>query len=404
MDEKLSESLRNTDRNGGAPHVSPWSFIDLHPFRDFKDVAVDHHFSKAPDDWTVLVADVVNSTKLIESGRYRDVNTAGGSCLAALMNICGYDHIPFVFGGDGASALVPESYREQVLQSWLGVAHMVRTGFDIDMRIGAVPVSELRKRGADLTIAKMELSPGNSIAMFSGGGMMLADKVIKEDPTFQHAKPEEPDLPDLTGLSCRWEPIPARNGDIVSLMVEALGTKESRVKIYEKILILLDTYASAHGRLNPVSMTGLELASLRAPLGWEGLLTGKTGWNRIKGHMKVVMERILQAVSHRCSLSMGDYHPDSYLEELIVNSDYRKFDDMLRMVIDLSPDQQKELEHFLKEMEDRGEVRFGLHKANHAIMTCFVETLSPSSHIHFIDGADGGYAMAAQMMKKKASR
>ena len=34
-------------------------------------------------------------------------------------------------------------------------------------------------------------------------------------------------------------------------------------------------------------------------------------------------------------------------------------------------------------------------------MTCLVFSLEQSQHIHFIDGADGGFALAAQRFKKQ---
>ncbi len=37
-------------------------------------------------------------------------------------------------------------------------------------------------------------------------------------------------------------------------------------------------------------------------------------------------------------------------------------------------------------------------------MTCLVPTENPRSHLHFLDGMDGGYAKAAQMMKATARR
>ena len=39
---------------------------------------------------------------------------------------------------------------------------------------------------------------------------------------------------------------------------------------------------------------------------------------------------------------------------------------------------------------------------NSALMTCIVATPLQRDHIHFIDGAAGGYAMAAANMKAKA--
>ncbi len=34
-------------------------------------------------------------------------------------------------------------------------------------------------------------------------------------------------------------------------------------------------------------------------------------------------------------------------------------------------------------------------------MTCFVPTAGASDHLHFIDGAAGGYALAARAMKAR---
>jgi Protein of unknown function (DUF3095) len=34
-------------------------------------------------------------------------------------------------------------------------------------------------------------------------------------------------------------------------------------------------------------------------------------------------------------------------------------------------------------------------------MTCYVPSITDRGHVHFVDGADGGYAMAAQAMKTR---
>jgi hypothetical protein len=43
--------------------------------------------------------------------------------------------------------------------------------------------------------------------------------------------------------------------------------------------------------------------------------------------------------------------------------------------------------------------RFGLHRQPSAIMTCIVPSVSASTHVHFVDGAAGGYALAARRLK-----
>ena len=50
-------------------------------------------------------------------------------------------------------------------------------------------------------------------------------------------------------------------------------------------------------------------------------------------------------------------------------------------------------------LDTAGAVRFGLHRQDAALMTCFVPSYSASDHVHFVDGARGGYASAAAAIK-----
>jgi hypothetical protein len=47
-------------------------------------------------------------------------------------------------------------------------------------------------------------------------------------------------------------------------------------------------------------------------------------------------------------------------------------------------------------------VRYGLHRQDAAMMTCFTPSALRSDHVHFIDGARGGYASAATALKAMA--
>ena len=101
----------------------------------------------------------------------------------------------------------------------------------------------------------------------------------------------------------------------------------------------------------------------------------------------------------RLKLRVGGFVPERYERELIANSDFRKFDDSLRMVLDCTPELAAEIENYLKAAAADGIVRFGTHKQSAAMMTCFTPSPVQSNHVHFIDGADGGYASAAAAMK-----
>ena len=88
--------------------------------------------------------------------------------------------------------------------------------------------------------------------------------------------------------------------------------------------------------------------------------------------------------------------------EVAANSDFRKFDDGLRLTLDCTPQQIDRVEAILVPARARGEINFGLHRQSHALMTCLVPSDRPDSHLHFLDGMGGGYARAAEMMEQGA--
>jgi hypothetical protein len=68
------------------------------------------------------------------------------------------------------------------------------------------------------------------------------------------------------------------------------------------------------------------------------------------------------------------------------------------MVVDLTEDQQAAIISRLDAMRTSGDLFYGVHAAAEALMTCLVWDRD-RDHLHFVDGADGGYAMAAKQLK-----
>ena len=89
-----------------------------------------------------------------------------------------------------------------------------------------------------------------------------------------------------------------------------------------------------------------------------------------------------------------------YKGSLIANSDYRKFDEVLRMVIAGTAAQRQNLRTFLERQHRAGRLVFGLNAAPTALLTCIV-TNYDKEHVHFLDGSRGGYALAAREMKRQ---
>ena len=89
-----------------------------------------------------------------------------------------------------------------------------------------------------------------------------------------------------------------------------------------------------------------------------------------------------------------------YIDDMVDNSDFRKFDGALRMVIDGSDAQYEALRSHLDEQHREGRLAYGMHKSSEALVTCIVFSYN-GNHVHFVDGSDGGYAMAARGLKEQ---
>lgn len=72
----------------------------------------------------------------------------------------------------------------------------------------------------------------------------------------------------------------------------------------------------------------------------------------------------------------------------------------MRMVIPGSEDQHQKLRSILEKYKDEEEIVFGIHASPSALITCIVNDYD-KDHVHFLDVANGGYAMAARELKQQ---
>src|SRR5450631_3926495 len=187
-------------------------------FRGFDRVMDPGLYSPLPDDWSIGIADIVESTKAIAQARYKAVNVAGAAVIAAVTNALEGREFPFVFGGDGASFAVSPDVLDRARDALAATAIWVKDDLDLVMRVALVPVAAVRAHGLDVRVARFGPSANLSYAMFSGGGLDWAEAAMKRG---EFAVPAAPagTQPDLTGLSCRFEEIPSVRGLILSVLV-----------------------------------------------------------------------------------------------------------------------------------------------------------------------------------------
>ena len=327
------------------------------------------------------------------------MNLIGAACVTATLNVTKGLELPYVFGGDGATVVVPPEVRDAVADALLRTRRLAASGFGLELRVGMVPVYELERRGARVLVAKYELSPGNHLAMFAGGGLALADHLIKDGAGFGLDDHGEPDPPDLEGLSCRWQPYQSLNGQMLSLLVRTLDPDDLALQ-REIIARLSEILSAGADAARPVQRANMRFVWPPKGLAAEAILTqGRRP--RALHRLYLALESLLQLIAERFDLKIGRYDAPLYREELRRNSDHRKLADSLHMVLDCTEAEVAAIEAYLAGLHAEGRVVYGTHRAARAMMTCLVFSLEQSRHVHFIDGADGGYALAALQLKSQ---
>ncbi|MBL4907236.1 MAG: DUF3095 domain-containing protein [Sneathiella sp.] len=381
-------------------------FASLHPVADFSLVTNNDNYTPLPDDWFIVLTDVKGSTKAIHDGAYKNVNMIGAACIMGILNIVGDLKIPYVFGGDGATLAIPPSLVPDVEEILIRLRHLSQDQFELGLRVGLIPVADIRSRGLDVNVLKYEISDGLFLAMFSGGGLTEADRLLKQDtpdnPYTISPSREPQGPPDLEGLSCRWEPLNSRNGQIVSLLVNApVGSQGDKARIYAEILEKLTQILGQEADdFRPTSNENMRFRWPPRGLWTEAKLTAN-GESPFKTYLRLFWQSFIQFILEKTGKKAGSYDAPVYRKELLANTDFQRFDDMIRLVLDCRADQIEAIERELQLYYNRGQIAFGLHKSETALMTCLVFNLAEGAHLHFVDGGDGGFALAATGMKKQ---
>jgi len=337
--------------------------------------------------------------RMLHGHAHDDVNMAGAAVIAAIANAVGGRDFPFVFGGDGASFAVSSSDAGIARQALAETATWVREDLDLTLRVGMVSVEEIRRNGHDVRVGRYAVSDNISIAMFSGGGVAWADAAMKRDEISVPRAPAGA-RPDLSGLSCRFEQFPTQHGQILSVLV--LPADIARMSAFRTVvrqIIDMAERSSECGR--PIVRETMQLKWPAQGRDLEALASRSAGESASVARLKVYARTFLYFLIMRLNLRVGRFVPRKYLSEVAANSDFRKFDDALRMIIDCSPGMAQRIEDALAAAESDGHIRYGCHRENAAIMTCFTPLPSQPSHVHFIDGAEGGYALAAAALKQR---
>ncbi len=370
-------------------------WVEAVPVLDhFAQVADPSLYAPLPDDWIIGLSDVIDSTGAIDAGLYKAVNLAGAATISAVSNALGGALRLFAFGGDGARFAVPPEHAAATVEALARVAAWAARDLALDLRVGTTTVAAARAAGFDVRAAFWPASEHVRYAMFTGGGLEWAETQMKEG----HASlaPVDDEDPDLTGLSCQWGPIKPRQGKILSLIVKPVAgvAQHHFADVATRVMGLLDEAAA----LNPVPRDGPEVHWPSDSLALQSRVagSGRGAWRR---RLTVILTTAMIWLVFKFRLRIGGFEPQRYRREITANTDFRKFDDALMMTLDCSPGTVARLRALLDSAAAEGVVRYGLHEQDSALMTCVVPSVMTANHMHFVDGADGGYASAARQLR-----
>ncbi len=372
------------------------SFYDgLTPIQSARGIFDDALYVSAPADWLLAVSDIKGSTRAVAEGRHADVNFTAAAMIAALTNLCG--QIPYQFGGDGASALVPPGDEARVRLELARVRAFAARDFNLDLRVGLVRVRALEARGAAVRVGRYEASPGSAYAVFRGGGIELMEQAVKGrgDDTLRAetviADSEDDGAPpDLTGLSCRWTPIQAKRGRMVSLVLKGADHEEVHRDL-ARVTGLMSLTAISQEQLQP-----------RWPP--KGLVReAKARRGRVPLALMIPVAAVITLVAYifvRNRWNAGRFNAHRYVKEVAEGAvDFARTDQSLCLVFDCPRDRIAAVKSYLEDRCAKGGFKYGMHVSDHAVMTCLVVSPEHGQHVHFVDGGDGGYTQAATQMK-----
>ncbi len=386
----------------GARPVAKADFYAALPIADdFHAVMEMDRYAPLPGDWWLGLADIVTSTEALGAGRYKAVNTAGAAVISAVSNALGTLDFPFVFTGDGASFAVPPVDAPRAGEALAATVAWVGSELGLTLRGGMVEVGSIRAAGVDLRVARVAASSNVDYAMFTGGGRDWAERELKAGRL--SLPPAVPGAqPDLTGLTCRFRPIKASQGTILSVIVKPVGDGRAPGFVEACGDILGIARRGARGG-HPVPAEGPAVRWLTAGLGIEARLRRSRGRSLAESGLRAFGRSLVATFFLRAGRPIGGFSPAAYRRQLVENSDFRKFDDGLMMTIDCPIEIAEAIASRLAVAEAAGLLRFGRHRQEEALVTCIVPSARRPDHVHFVDGAAGGYAVAAAALKRKAS-
>jgi len=179
------------------------------------------------------------TTKAVQKGMAELVNLIATGSIIAAVNIAAKSNvdIPFFFGGDGATLLAPPNLLGDIIAALTLHQSNVKAEFNMDLRVGSLPVSAVYKNNFELKIAKLSINALYTIPVVLGNGLHYAEKIIKSREIIFPTETTETEKLNLEGMECRWNKIPPPKNaeEVVCLLINSVKEVD-QAAVFKKIL------------------------------------------------------------------------------------------------------------------------------------------------------------------------
>lgn len=379
----------------------------LKPIKDYKKICDLGFYQEVPADWSLILCDIKDSTRAIKAGKYKEVNFVGAACIMSLVNKLKDIKVPYVFGGDGATLLVPNEAKLRAGSALWDLQTMAQNEYGLELRVGLVSIAELQMEDFSFKVSKLELSEDLSIALFMGNGFSEAERRVKSvDAEKYLMRPSDlarSEAANLEGLECRWESFKSSKGEILTVLVKAFSKNpEDAAQVYQEVIEEIEVICGSKEESNPTSLQKLKLTKKLSEMNIEkkARTAGASFIQKNKYLLKMFIESIAGSLLMNWGMKAVGVDWGLYKKQVVQHSDYWKFDDTLRFVFDVSGAQKRALLSCLELKKRDRKLFYGTHSSSAALMTCLIFDRQ-GEHVHFMDGADGGYALAAVQLKEE---
>lgn len=359
----------------------------------------ESHFKTVPDDWFVVVVDVEKSTQAVKHKLHHPVNYASTHSIIAVLNeLQSINHlidIPYFFGGDGATFLIPEENTQRVLLILENVKSHIYESHFLALRVGAIQVSELKAiENVDIPLAKLRLTDNLVVPVSHGNGLDIAERLIKDKLAKGKGKPRQDMYVNFEGCECRWDNLkPKKSDDKVLCFIAQPKKNESSLKTLHNISQAMDECFGDYLKRHPVNIEGLKQL--------DSTYNIHTEWNSIYEE---------SSFTEQLQLSLGSLSKNLYDATMVAE----KFREYLRkcslaLLIDGSYNDivvgsEAQIQHFIdkfEKLESQGDLIFGYHITDSAVLSCYLAEPN-GQFVQLVDANEGGYSTASKMLKIKA--